>query len=276
MPSILVVANQTLGGASLLATVREHTARYDDVEVFVVVPQSRPSHGRVIYDEAVRDAAQVRIDLAAQFLADESWQVAGEVGDPDPYQATMDAVAEHRPDEIIISTLPATSSGWLRRDLIERIQASTEIPVAHVVVDLEQEGLPFTVTLVVANRTAGADALVGALRAKNVDGAERVFIAVVPQPDGHGAAAGEARSRLRDTLDAYRDAGLVCAGMIGDPDPYTATMNALSSFRVDEVVVSTLPEEKSGWLRSDLIQRIRGETPVPVEHVISDLAGVRA
>lgn len=276
MPSILVVANQTLGGASLLETVREHTARYDNVEVHLVVPQNRPSHGRVIYDEAVRGAAQVRIDLAAQFLADESWQVTGEVGDPDPYQATMDAFAEHRPDEIIISTLPATSSGWLRRDLIERIQASTGIPVTHVVVDLEQEGLPFTVTLVVANRTAGADALVGALRAKNVDGADRVFIVAVPQPDGHGAAAGEARARLRETLDAYRDAGLVCAGMIGDPDPYTATMNALSSFRVDEVVVSTLPEEKSGWLRSDLIRRIRGETPVPVEHVISDLAGVRA
>jgi hypothetical protein len=58
--------------------------------------------------------------------------------------------------------------------------------------------------------------------------------------------------------------------MIGDPDPYTAAMNALELFTVDDVVISTLPRERSGWLRSDLIERVRNATPVPVEHVVVD------
>ena len=52
----------------------------------------------------------------------------------------MDAVAERRPDEIIVSTHPAISSGWLRRDLVERIRNASGLPVEHVVVDIEQEG----------------------------------------------------------------------------------------------------------------------------------------
>ncbi|HXA54577.1 MAG TPA: hypothetical protein VNV37_06860, partial [Solirubrobacteraceae bacterium] len=61
------------------------------------------------------------------------------------------------------------------------------------------------------------------------------------------------------------------SGMIGDPDPYTACMNALELFRVDDVTISTLPDERSGWMRSNLIERVRGATTVPVEHVVVDL-----
>ena len=50
----------------------------------------------------------------------------------------MDAIAERRPDEIIVSTHPATHSGWLRRDLIERIHNASGLPVEHVVTDLER------------------------------------------------------------------------------------------------------------------------------------------
>ena len=34
-------------------------------------------------------------------------------------------------------------------------------------------------------------------------------------------------------------------GMIGDPDPYTATMNALQLFHVSEIVISTFPRDAS-------------------------------
>jgi hypothetical protein len=47
-------------------------------------------------------------------------------------------------------------------------------------------------------------------------------------------------------------------------------MNALELFRVDDVVISTLPDERSGWLRSDLIERVRHSTSAPVEHVVVD------
>ena len=168
MARILVVANETLGGAKLIETVRARHAK-GDADFALVVPQNRPSHGQIIYDEAVRDAAQVRVDLAQQFLGAQGIDIFGEVGDEDPFQATMDAIADFQPDEIIVSTHPVTQSGWLRRDLVERIREASGLPVEHVVVDLAQEGLPFTVTLVVANRTAGGQELLEKLKAAGVE-----------------------------------------------------------------------------------------------------------
>jgi hypothetical protein len=266
MSTILVVANETLGGASLLAKIQEKAGPED--HIVVCVPRNRPREGLVIYDDAVYDAAQVRIDLARQFLRARGLNVVGDVGDPDPYTATMDAVAEWHPQEIIISTYPATSSGWMKRDLIERVQEATGLPVTHVVTDVDTEGLPFDVTLVVANRTASGDELLAHLRSKKGNGGrQRLFIVCVPQEGGGGTAAQAARGRLGQVLDRMRSEGMVTAGMIGDPDPYTATLNALQFFRVDDIVISTLPATRSGWMRADLIERVRRATNKPVEHV---------
>jgi hypothetical protein len=270
MKEVLVVANRTLGGAKLLEAVRARAAG-GDVRFRLVVPQSNPSAGLVIYDEAVRESAQARVDLALSLVSGESIDATGEVGDPDPFLATMDAVAERRPDEIIISTHPAVSSGWLRRDLIERIRNASGLPVAHIVVDLEQEGLPFKATLVLASKTLGGEELLERLKQKAASGSPRLFIVVVPQPDGSGGAPRLARARLATMLDRLHSAGLVGSGMIGDPDPYTAAVNALELFRVDDVVISTLPDERSGWLRANLIERVQSVSSAPVEHVVVDL-----
>ncbi len=269
MKEILVVASRTLGGAKLMEAVRTRAAQ-GDVRFRLIVPQSDPSAGLVIYDEAVRESAQVRVDLALSAVAAEGIEATGEVGDPDPFLATMDAVAAHRPDEIIVSTHPAIHSGWLRRDLVERIRNASGLPVEHVVVDLESEGLPFKVTLVIANKTSSGEELMEHLRGMAAEGTPRMFIAVVPQVDGSGHAPREARARLASMLDRLSEAGLLSSGMIGDPDPYTAAMNALELFRVDDVVISTLPGERSGWLRSNLIERVQGATSAKVEHVVVD------
>jgi hypothetical protein len=266
---VLVVANRTLGGKKLLDAVRARAAS-GDVRFRLIVPQSKPSTGLVIYDEAVRESAQVRIDLAISRVSAEGIDASGEVGDPDPFLATMDAVGERRPDEIILSTHPATHSGWLRRDLIERIQNASGLPVEHIVTDLEQEGLPFNVTLVLASKTSSGEELLEHLRAKAAHEGQHLFIAVVPQQDGGGGAPSEARARLAMMLDRLHAAGLISSGMIGDPDPYTAVMNALELFMVDDVVISTLPDERSGWLRANLIERVRNATSARVEHVIVD------
>jgi hypothetical protein len=237
-----------------------------DTSFVLVVPMTRPPHGQVIYDEAVRHAAEVRVSLARQFLAQEGIELHGEVGDEDPFAAAMDAIAIHRPDEVIVSTLPRTASGWLRRDLIERIHEESGLPVEHVVTDVDREGLAVKVTLVVANQTLSEPGLLEHLKSKAA-GEEHLFVVLLPQEHGHGHAAREARNRLAAGLKAFREAGLLVSGMIGNPDPYEATMNALHSFRVDDVVISTLPATKSGWLRGDLIERIRSETHKPVEHV---------
>jgi hypothetical protein len=63
--------------------------------------------------------------------------VEGIVGDTDPFVAVRDAVERLGFDEIIVSTLPARVSHWLRRDLPSRVQ---------------QLGLP--VTVVTATQSA--------------------------------------------------------------------------------------------------------------------------
>lgn len=269
--TILVVANETLGGRRLIETVRSRAAG-GDARFVLCVPQNRPKAGLVIYDHMVFDAAQARVDLALSVLHAEGIEAIGEVGDPDPYSATMDAVYEYNPAEIIISTYPETRSGWLRKDLIERVREASGLPVDHIVADIDTEGLPFEVTLAVANRTATGDELLEALKRKVDDDKQqdrrRVVIAVVPQEGGQGTATRRAQTRLTLLLNRLRQAGIVAAGLVGDPDPYTAIMNALQYFRVDDVVISTFSATKSGWLRSDLIERVRRSTNKPVEHVV--------
>jgi hypothetical protein len=268
---VLVVANRTLGGPKVLDAVRTR-ARSGDVRFRLIVPQSKPSAGLVIYDEAVRESAQVRVDLALSAVAAESIAATGEVGDPDPFNATMDAIAERRPDEIILSTHPAEHSGWLRRDLVERIENASGLPVEHIITDLEREELPFKVTLVLASKTSSGEELIERLKEKAGDDPRgRLFIAVVPQQDGSGAAPRAARERLARMLDRLHEEGLLGSGMIGDPDPYTAAVNALELFTVDDIVISTLPDERSGWLRANLIARVQSATSAPVEHVVVDL-----
>jgi hypothetical protein len=93
----------------------------------------------------------------------------------------------------------------------------------------------------------------------------------VPQSGREGAAAEEARRRLSAVIDELRSEGLSATGGIGDPDPFTAVMNALQFYAVDEIVISTHPATRSGWLRADLVERVRRATAIPVEHVVVDL-----
>ena len=182
MRTILVVANETIGGRPLIEAVRRYAAE-TPTRFVLCVPQTRPRSGYVIYDDAVFDAAQARVDLAVGFVRSEGMDAVGEVGDPDPYAATMDAVREYNPDAIIISTYPEHRSGWQRRDLIDRVREASGLPVEHVVADLDTEGLAFHVTLAVANRTASGNELLDALKAKAAaerDRRERLFIVVVP------------------------------------------------------------------------------------------------
>ena len=270
---ILVVANQTIGGATLLDLVKER-AKEPDTSFTLVVPMTRPRSGYVIYDDAVRESAQVRLDLTLSYLRGEDVVASGELGDEDPYTATLDAIDEYKPDEVIISTLPSSSSGWLRRDLIERIQDATGVPVTHVISDMNSDGLPFQVTLVVANVTAGRGDLRARMKEVAAEADDMLFIVVVPlQAHGDGRAAAVARARLGNTLDKMRREGLLVAGMVGDPDPYTATMNALQFYKVSRIIVSTLPVTRSGWLRADLITRVRKASNIDVEHIVAEQSG---
>ncbi len=274
MPNILVLASETIGGAALLETVKKK-AEQGDAKFFVVVPQTRPRHGMVVYDDAVRDAAQVRVDLTQAFMEAQGFEGTGEVGDADPFTAAMDAIGEHGIDEVIVSTRPAATSGWLRRDLPERIHQESGLHVEHVVVDIDSEGLPFDVTLVVANQTLATEELTTRLTEMARE-KQRRFIVVAPVDSGSGPDVKAGRDRLRALIGSLRERDIVAAGFIGDPDPFGAIMNALQTFYISEIVISTLPETSSRWVEKGLLERVRRASGRPVEHVQSASVGAPA
>jgi hypothetical protein len=265
---ILVVANQTVGGRALIDAVTGLASKAHDegrpFEVFVVCPQNLPRKGSIVYDQSVWSAAENRLKTTIAHLREVGIEAQGEVMDPDPYAATMDAVAEFQPDEIVISTLPETRSGWLRKDLVERVRQGTDLPVDHVVVDLDREREEIRHTLVVANQTVGGEPLIDLLKSKAAE-EPHTFTVICPQGEGQ---AGDAHARLAHTLERLEQEGLEAVGQVMDPDPYTAIQNALDYYTVDEIVISTFPETRSGWLRGDLVGRVRSFTSKPVEHVV--------
>jgi hypothetical protein len=265
---ILVVANETVGGRALIDAVRRHAERAHKAgrpfRVTVVCPQNQPRHGYVIDDSHVRQAAENRLRLTIAQLREAGIEATGELMDHDPYGATMDAIAEFGADEVIISTHPETRSGWLRRDLIDRVRDASGLPVEHVVVDLDADRAESTRTLVVANQTVGGEPLIELLKRKAAE-SPHSFIVISPQG---GAEGDDASTRLAQTLRRLDDAGLSAIGQVMHHDPFTAIQNALQFYGVDEIVISTFPGSRSGWLRNNLIARVRASTGKHVEHVV--------
>lgn len=263
---ILVVANETLVGAALVEAVKRHLDADPAAKIHVICPQNEPKHGYVIYEDTVRHAAENRLAMTMARLREAGATVTGAVEDPDPYSAIMDAVGERNFDEIIISTHPATRSGWLRQDLVTRVRQATRRPVEHVVVDLDSDIDSATRTLVVANQTVGGQALTDQLKALAAEG-ERRFIVICPQS---GQPGDDAAGRLAATLERLDSEGLQAIGQVTHPDPYTAIQNALEFYGVDEIVISTFSATRSGWLRGDLVGRVQASTSRPVYHVVSE------
>jgi hypothetical protein len=192
--------------------------------------------------------------------------------------AVRDAVAQDEVDEIILSTHPEQRSGWMRRDVIDAVRkVAGSIPVEHVVVDLEHEGDESNV-LVIANETVLGRPLLDRIRARSRL-SPASFLIVCPQSDPTQSEHPEAERRLRRALAVLRGEGLDVHGQIAHPDPYIAVMHAVHDERVDEIVISTFAGERSGWLRRDLVDRVKKDTGLSVEHVETpdeELAGAEA
>src|SRR5919197_503294 len=218
MKRVLVVANETVAGNALIDAVKRR-AQGEEVRAHVISPQNQPKHGYVIYDEHVRDAAQNRLEMTLALLREAGIEADGQVMDPDPYAAVMDALGEEDYDEIVISTHPQTRSGWLRQGLVDRVQRAARRPVEHVVVDLDAERNDVKRTLVVANQTIHSRELLDALKRKASEEPRR-FIVIAPQSDpSAGNGDGDPHERLASTLKDLEDAGLQAIGQVEHHDP---------------------------------------------------------
>ena len=269
--SVLVVANETLVGDELVAS-RRNRAEHGPVRVAVVAPVNPPREGYVVYRDSRRASASRRLDRVLAWLRLAGIAAHGAVYDDDPLTAVKDVLASEDVDEIVVCTHPETKSGWLRKNLVAEIRkAAGDRPVQHIVSDVS--GRTGANVLVVANETVLGEPLLDRIRARAEEGMAS-FLIVCPQSDPSRGEHPEAERRLRAALSILRSEGLDVHGQIAHPDPFVAAMEAVEDERIDEIIVSTFPGERSGWLRRDLVGRLRAQTDVPVQHVVvEDLVG---
>jgi GABA permease len=145
----LIVANQTLESDELAQAIRERAAAGPS-EFWVVAPatavkdlagRSMPTTPMPVMGGALsipaspaeaRGLAQDKLDSALRPLAAAGVSIEGDVGDSDPMRAVETALRDRKFDEIIVSTLPARLSRWLRGDFPRRVEQKFGIPVTHV------------------------------------------------------------------------------------------------------------------------------------------------
>jgi hypothetical protein len=150
MARYLVVANQTLGGPALTDKLRKHAQ--EGAEFHVVVPATETAAqvggflglpgqvgqgplmaggggGRA---EDAYELASRRLHHALSRISELGVKATGAVGDSDPLQAIREALRHGPFDGIVISTLPAGVSRWVRADLVHRARRAFDLPVEHV------------------------------------------------------------------------------------------------------------------------------------------------
>ena len=270
---LLVVANETLTGDELIEAVRAKVGDSDAL-VVVIAPVNAPREGYVVYDDTRRAASGRRLERTLSRLREAGIAATGHVIDHEPLTAVKDAIELEEPDELIVSTHPEATSGWRRRNLLEEIRkAAGSIPVEHVVSDVAARVGARNV-LVIANETVFGEPLLDRIReeARGATGEGRTsFLIISPQSDPQQGAHPEAERRLRRVLTQLRAEGIEVHGQVAHPDPYTAAMHAVRDERVDSILVSTFPEQRgSSWLRRDLVDRLRNDAKIPVDHVVVD------
>jgi hypothetical protein len=272
--SVLVVANETLVGPELVDALRRR-AQQGPIRVAVVAPVTQPRGGYVVYRDSRRASAGRRLDRVLAALRLAGIAAHGAVFDDEPLAAVKDILASEDIEEIVVSTHPESTSGWLRKNLVEEIRnVAGDRPVEHVVSDVSGRGEANV--LVVANETVLGEPLLDRIRQRAAEGPAS-FLIVCPQSDPSRGEHPEAERRLRSALSILRSEGIEVHGQIAHPDPFTAVMEAVEDERTDEIIVSTFPGERSGWLRRDLVGRLRSGTDLPVHHVVvEELVGAPA
>jgi hypothetical protein len=269
--SVLVIANETLVGNELVDAVRRRAER-GPVRAAVVAPVTPPREGYVVYRDSRRAAAGRRLQRVLDAFGAAGIPAHGGVFDDEPLVALKDVLASEEIDEIVVSTHPETKSGWLRKDLVAEIRrVASPRPVEHVVsAAAVRSGAN---VLVLANETVLTEALLDRIRERAKDGTAS-FLIVCPQSDPARGEHPEAERRLRSTLSVLRSEGIDVHGQIAHPDPFVAATEAIEDERTDEIIVSTFSSERSGWLRRDLVGRLREQTGLPVDHVVAEPVGV--
>ncbi len=129
---VLIVAHKTAATPALLEAVRRRAEQGPAAFTLLVPNAAHGLHALVDpEDQEESEAAQV-VALAVPLLENAvGGKVGSMIGDPSPMNAIQDAINVHGFDEVILSTLPARVSRWLKLDLPSKV-AGLGLPVTTV------------------------------------------------------------------------------------------------------------------------------------------------
>jgi hypothetical protein len=138
-------------------------------------------------------------------------------------------------------------------------------PVAH----------PGRRILVIANRTCPCPMLADEV-ARRASAAPTDVLVVAPALNSRlrhwlsdvDAALARAQERLDLAITALHRRGVIARGEIGDADPMLAIEDALASFPADEIVIATLPLDRSNWIERGLVEKA-ARFGIPIAHLVS-------
>ncbi len=129
---VLVVAHKTAATPALIEAVRDRAQRGPAAFTLLVPNPAHGLHALVDPEDQEESEGQTVLDLAIPLLEDAAGgPVEGLVGDPSPMNAIQDAINLHGFDEVIISTLPARVSKWMKLDLPSKV-TGLGLPVTTV------------------------------------------------------------------------------------------------------------------------------------------------
>lgn len=121
LTSVLVVANVTATSPELIQAL---LARGPERRT-LLMPCTGPGL-------QAREACRPQLEEALEAWRAAGLEARGIVGDEDPCQAVHEIWDPREFDEIVVSTLPAPDSRWVRSDLPHRLRRMTDARVTHV------------------------------------------------------------------------------------------------------------------------------------------------
>lgn len=138
---ILLVAGNAADADSLPRTMQARAR--GAALVLVVAPALNSRLRRWTSDEdSARVAAEARLRRCLALLRAHGVQAEGVIGDADPLQAVADTLPAFPADELVIATGPEPGARRLHRSVVERARSRFDLPVLHIVVTPDAQGLP--------------------------------------------------------------------------------------------------------------------------------------
>jgi alkanesulfonate monooxygenase SsuD/methylene tetrahydromethanopterin reductase-like flavin-dependent oxidoreductase (luciferase family) len=137
---VLVIANRTLVGEELRAELRRRARAGAELRLVAPILASRIHYFASDVDRELAEAHE-RLADALDWAREEGLDATGKVGDPSTaLGAIEDELRLFGADEVIISTHPPGKSNWLETGIVERLREELDIPVTHLIVDLDRAG----------------------------------------------------------------------------------------------------------------------------------------